>query len=228
MGRWGLLAWIVLAGCGGVTVGPDSASGDSGAGVDTAVAVDALPGGDTGGALLDRPRPTDGAPPIVDTGPPSPDATALAYCRASCATVVRCDPGQVQASCELSCARRWGNMRLRPEVWQRGVACVPGLPCGEVGTGDADRLFERCILPSTSGVLTVAGRRLCEGIDAFHRQLGRTCRNLPAGAECQLAATLFTDAALEAASAACFGPMATCDQARACFADRLGLSPGSV
>jgi hypothetical protein len=119
-------------------------------------------------------------------------------------------------------------MRLRPEVWQRGAECAPRLTCDQVDTGDADRIFSYCVLPSTAGPPSAAAQRLCEAIEAFHGRIGRRCRNLPAGAECQLAAPLFTDEALNAASGTCFGPMVTCDQALDCFADRLGIPPGRI
>jgi hypothetical protein len=119
-------------------------------------------------------------------------------------------------------------MRLRPEVWARGAACAPGLSCEQVGSGDGDRFFERCVLPSTAGPTSATAQRMCEALEAFNRRLGGSCRGLPTGAECLLAGNLFLDEALDAVRGACFGPTATCDQARACFADRLGLPASAV
>ncbi len=170
---------------------------------------------------------TDARPDPVDA--PRADDTPLAYCRATCASVVRCNPGRVAASCELACARQWGNMRLRAGVWRQAVGCASGLSCFLVGSGDGDALFERCVLPVASTLPPIiAANQFCAATDAFNARLGSACRDVPRGAECSLISPLFSDAALDTARGTCFGPIATCASARACMFNALGLPGGSA
>jgi hypothetical protein len=222
------LSLLSVAACGGATV----TASDGGAGGDAPAPFDGPFAPDAPSTVTPDVPPTatpDARPVAVDAvatdaATPAVDDTALAYCRTTCVAVVRCNPGRGAAPGELDSARQWGDMRLRAGVWRQGAVCAAGLPCAAVGTGDRDALFERCVLPATMTLPpSVAASRVCAATEAFAARLGARCRDVPTGAECALVMPLFSDAALDAVRAICFSATATCDAARTCLMNTLGI-----